>query len=154
MRWQVTMALAGGLALAACGGQPASPGASFSVGSTGATYALAAVEGKALPANAYFGVDVSVNATAGKLTLGSDHSYALSVDYHRHFASGNRDVPFTLAEEGTWSASGNALTLTPSGGGSAHTATVAGTQLAMVLSLAEASPAERGAKTYTFAHTP
>ena len=154
MRWLAVTAVAGGLALAACAGQPASPGASLSVGSTGATYALAAVDGKALPANAYFGVDVSVNALAGKLMLGSDHSYTLSVDYDRHFASGNRDVPFSLEEQGTWRASGNALTLTPSGGGSAHTATVAGTQLAMVLSLAEASPAERGAKTYTFAHTP
>ncbi len=151
MRW-TAIAVAGGLALGACAGQPASPGASFSVGSAGATYALTAVDGKALPANAYFGVDVSVNAASGKLTLDGDHGYALSVDYDRHFASGNRDVPFTLSEQGTWSASGGTLTLTPAGG-AAHKASVAGNEVSVSLTVPDSSPPEPATKSYTFSRT-
>ncbi len=151
MRW-TAMAVAGGLVLAACAGQPASPGANFSVGSAGATYALATVEGKALPANAYFGVDVSVNATSGKLTLAGDHAYTLAVDYDRHFASGNRDVRFTESEQGTWSAAGSTLTLTPTSGG-AHKVTVAGNELSLSLTVPDSSPPERATKTYTFSRT-
>ncbi len=149
MRW-TAIAVAGGLVLAACAGQPASPGANFSVGSAGATYALATVEGKALPANAYFGVDVSVNATSGKLTLDGDHSYTLTVEYDRHFASGNRDVLFTQAEQGSWGVSGSLLTLTPAGG-TAHKATVAGNEISFSLTVPDSSPPERATKTYAFA---
>lgn len=149
MRW-MAMVVASGLALAACAGQPESPGANFSVGSAGATYALAAVEGKTLPANAYFGVDVSVNATSGKLTLAGDHSYTLTVEYDRHFASGNRDVLFTLSEEGSWSASGGTLTLTPNGGAS-HKATIAGNEVSLSLTVPDSSPPERATKMYAFA---
>ena len=146
------LALAAGIALAACTGQPESPAASLSLGSAGAGYALTAVDGQALPANAYFGVDVSVGATGGKLTLAGDHSYALSVTYDRHFASGNRNVVFTQSEQGTWSASGNELTLTPASG-SAHKALVSATQVSMALTVPDSSPPERATKTYTFTKT-
>ncbi len=151
MRW-LAMAMAGGLALAGCAGQPESPGANFSVGSAGATYALNAVEGKALPANAYFGVDVSVNATSGRLTLDGDHSYTLSVEYDRHFASGNRDVLFTMSEQGSWTVSGSTLTLTPAGA-AAHKATIAGNEISLSLTVPDSSPPERATKTYAFARS-
>ncbi len=139
-------------ALAACTGQPESPSASLSVGSAGATYALSAVDGQRLPAIAYFGVDVSVAATGGSLALAPDRTYTLNLAYNRHFASGNRDVPFTQAEQGSWSLAGTELTLVPSGG-TPHKATVAGNELTMVLTLADASPPERATKTYAFTKT-
>ncbi len=142
------LALVAGVALAACTAQPESP----SVGRAGAGYALTAVDGKALPANAYLGVDVSVGATGGTLTLQGDHTYTLSVAYDRHFASGNRDVRFTQSEQGTWSASGNELTLTPASG-SPHKALVAGSQVSMALTVPDSSPPERATRTYTFAKT-
>ncbi len=152
MRTRV-LALVAGIGLAACAGQPESPGASLSVGSTGAVYALSAVDGKALPANAYFGVDVAVNATGGRLTLSADHAYTLDVDYDRHFASGNRDVPFTLSEPGTWSVSGATLTLAAAGG-SAHKATIAGNAVSLTITVPDSSPPERATRVYTFTRTP
>ncbi len=152
MRWMGTAVLAGGIVLAACTGQPESPGASLSVGGAGASYSLASVDAQPLPATAYFGVDVSVRATAGKLTLADDHGYTLSVAYVRHFASGNRDVSFTQSEQGTWSRSGNELTLTPASG-SAHKALVAGSEVSMALTVPDSSPPERATKTYTFTKT-
>ncbi len=146
------LVLVAGMAFAACTGQPESPGASFSVGGTGASYSLTSVDAQPLPATAYFGVDVSVRATGGKLTLAEDHTYALSVAYVRHFASGNRDVSFTQSEQGTWSASGNELTLTPAGG-SAHGALGAGSQVSMALTVPDSSPPERATKTYVFTKT-
>ncbi len=153
MRYTAMAVVLAAIGLAACTGQPESPSASFSVGAAGASYSLASVDGQAVPATAYFGVDVSVRATGGKLTLGEDHSYSLSVAYDRHFASGNRDTSFTLTEQGTWSASGNELTLTPANG-SAHKALVAGSRVSLALTVPDSSPPERATKTYTFTKTP
>jgi hypothetical protein len=152
MAWAGALLLAAVVGGAACAGQPDSPSASLSVGSAGASYALASVDGQKLPATAYFGVDVSVTAQGGTLTLSSDGTYALSVSYNRHFASGNRDVPFTQAEQGRWSMSGSVLTLTPTGG-TPHKAAISGSQLSLDLTVEDSSPPERATKMYTFTRT-
>jgi len=150
MRWATVLAVAGVATVAACTRQPESPGASFSIGSAGANFQLIAVDAHAVPATAYFGVDVSVRAVGGGVALAGDHSYTLRVAYVRHFASGNREETFTQSEQGTWGASGNELTLTPTSG-TTHTATIAGDELSMLLTVEDSSPPERATKTYTFA---
>ncbi len=152
MRGRWISSIAGGLLLAACAGQPENPSPSLNVGSAGATYGLAAVDGQRLPATAYFGVDVSVHATAGTLVLRADHGYTLRVSYVRHFASGDRDVDFTQTEQGTWSATGTELTLAPTAG-TAHRAALAGNQVTMALTVEASSPPERATKSYTFMKT-
>ena len=152
MRW-TSVVVAVVLGGAACNGQPESPSANLSVGSAGASFSLSAVGGQPLPANAYFGVDVSVAAQRGSLALAPDHSYTLTIAYDRHFASGNRDVPFTQAEQGGWSASGSDVTLTPAGG-APRKATLSGSELSFDLTVEDSPPPERATKSYTFQRTP
>lgn len=152
MRWTSIAVVVAGAAFG-CAGQPESPSPSFNVGSAGATYGLTSVDGQALPATAYFGVDVSVRATAGTLALAPDHSYALRVAYVRHFASGDRDVTFAQTEQGSWSANVSELALSPTGG-APHKAVIAGPQLTLALTVQDASPPERATKSYTFVRMP
>ena len=152
MRWIGGLLVACVGAGVACAGQPESPSANLSVGSSGASYALSTVDGQRLPATAYFGVDVSVAAQGGTLTLAADRTYTLSLSYNRHFASGNRDVPFTLAEQGSWTANGSTVTLTPAGG-TARKATISGAQLSFDLTVPDSSPPERATKSYAFVKT-
>jgi len=151
MRW-TSVLLAVVVALAACNGQPEGPGASLSLGSSGASYTLSAVGGQPLPATAYFGVDVAVTAQGGALTLSPDRTYTLGLSFDRHYASGNRDVAFNQAEQGSWSVNGSDLRLTPAGG-TPHKATISGSQLSFDLTVEDSPPPERATKSYTFVRT-
>ncbi len=140
------------VAVAGCAKETTATGGTlFSVSSLGAQYQLTAVADQPLPATAYLGVDVSAQATGGTLTLSGEGTYALNVQYVRHFASGNRDVSTVLAEQGKWSASrdnANAVILTPSTG-SARKATAVGDNLVLTLTVPD-SPGDRATKVYRF----
>jgi DsbC/DsbD-like thiol-disulfide interchange protein len=136
-------------ALAACATQPEGPRASPDIGPAGTTYALAAVDAQPLPAVAYFGVDVAIQATKGDLALAADHGYTLDLEFNSHFASGNRDVPFTQPEQGRWSGTGSDILLTSTSGLS-HKVTLSGDSLQVVLTVADADPPDRATKSYTF----
>lgn len=152
MRWIRVIATAAA-AVTACARLPESPAANPSLGAAGASYALTSVEAHPLPATAYFGVDVAVRATAGTLVLAADHSFDLRVDFVRHFASGNRDFPFSFAEHGTWALTGDTLALAPAGA-PPQRAIVAGDVVTLTLTVPDSPPPERATKPYAFKRVP
>ncbi len=137
------------VAAAACSRRVVSPAGTATVASPAAAYTLAAVAGQPVPAVAYFGVDVAIRATSGRLTLSPNHAYALEVAYTQHLASGNRNRSFTLAERGRWTATDSGVQLDAKGH-SARRATISGDTATLTLTVPDAAPPERATKVYTF----